>query len=797
MSFYFLSYKKRIGLILAGLFLYHPQITLTQRIQKFRASRSKNTEEYRDIPKDFYKGAAEIFGLLRIGYLGMVLMPILTLPFPVLAVIYQPGETLNPSCAPTDATCGVATGGNIIPGADNAYDLGSSSRQWRDLYISNNSLHIGGLALSNQNGSLSWSGSSIGATPSASSTSEFKLSELAGNGANYVGFKGPGNITANILWTLPSADGASGQTFSTDGSGVLSWVSREPAIATGTTTQYYRGDKTFRTLDTSVVPENGNVYYTDTRFDNRFGAKTTTNLAEGSNFYYTDARARNALSSNAPALSYSTTTGAFSLAVASATQDGIVSTTTQTISGAKTFSDSAIFNGNVTAGTSTLFVNAGSDRVGIGTNNPTHQIEAVLRGDDNILIDARTNPRQYTLGGMRFEHTAGIAGTRSISIDLNSNGFDDTKGIEIYHNLNGSTNTINPKGITFQADVTNAQNYHLNFLQFSKTGDVHSSARIDAIDTATGIAPIHQHSGGEVVIEQAWKYEAGAYIDITSALASGATNVQLFKNNNDYAYVGQSASFGYTAFNLAIVASGLGTQPTFEYSKGAGVWGVLAVTDGTNAFRQNGSIVFSVPVDWATDTVNGVSKNWIRIKRTRATLTTPPTESTAKVPASVEYKWGENGDLNIAGLTVDTNTFFVDRVNDRVGIGTTTPKYLLAMGIGGGYYNQSTGAWVNGSDRAYKDDILDLTKYGLETVKGLRPVSYIVKQSSVPQIGFIAQEVKEIVPEIVSGEDGSMGINYGGLTPILVKAVQEIASLGDSFKHALVVWCRGHGKRNR
>ncbi|MBI4676958.1 MAG: tail fiber domain-containing protein, partial [Elusimicrobia bacterium] len=29
------------------------------------------------------------------------------------------------------------------------------------------------------------------------------------------------------------------------------------------------------------------------------------------------------------------------------------------------------------------------------------------------------------------------------------------------------------------------------------------------------------------------------------------------------------------------------------------------------------------------------------------------------------------------------------------------------------------------------------------------------------QIGFIAQEVREIVPEVVSGVEGSMGIAYG------------------------------------
>lgn len=40
---------------------------------------------------------------------------------------------------------------------------------------------------------------------------------------------------------------------------------KEAAITAGTTTQYYRGDKTFQTLDTSIVPENGNLYFTDAR----------------------------------------------------------------------------------------------------------------------------------------------------------------------------------------------------------------------------------------------------------------------------------------------------------------------------------------------------------------------------------------------------------------------------------------------------------------------------------------------------------------------------------------------------
>ena len=69
---------------------------------------------------------------------------------------------------------------------------------------------------------------------------------------------------------------------------------KEDALSAGSSTQYYRGDKSFQTLDTSIVAEGSNLYYTDARADARvtagFSAKSTTNLSEGTNLYYTDAR---------------------------------------------------------------------------------------------------------------------------------------------------------------------------------------------------------------------------------------------------------------------------------------------------------------------------------------------------------------------------------------------------------------------------------------------------------------------------------------------------------------------------
>ena len=51
-------------------------------------------------------------------------------------------------------------------------------------------------------------------------------------------------------------------------SGVV--AGKENTIATGSTLQYYRGDKTWQTLNTSIVTELTNLYYTQARFDAAF-----------------------------------------------------------------------------------------------------------------------------------------------------------------------------------------------------------------------------------------------------------------------------------------------------------------------------------------------------------------------------------------------------------------------------------------------------------------------------------------------------------------------------------------------
>ena len=89
----------------------------------------------------------------------------------------------------------------------------------------------------------------------------------------------------------------------------------------------------------------------------------------------------------------------------------------------------------------------------------------------------------------------------------------------------------------------------------------------------------------------------------------------------------------------------------------------------------------------------------------------------------------------------------------------------------------SAGVWTDASDSHYKRDVDDID-YGLETINKLKPRSFYMKSDQTNDerhIGFVAQELKDSIPECVFGEEGSMNIAYGRINAVLVKAVQELS----------------------
>jgi hypothetical protein len=88
-------------------------------------------------------------------------------------------------------------------------------------------------------------------------------------------------------------------------------------------------------------------------------------------------------------------------------------------------------------------------------------------------------------------------------------------------------------------------------------------------------------------------------------------------------------------------------------------------------------------------------------------------------------------------------------------------------------YLSSGGTWVNASDITIKKDIKEI-EYGLKEVMELKPKWYRMIEDDLEQIGFIAQDVEEVLPELVStSQRGMKGLSYGQLNAVLVKAIQE------------------------
>lgn len=156
--------------------------------------------------------------------------------------------------------------------------------------------------------------------------------------------------------------------------------------------------------------------------------------------------------------------------------------------------------------------------------------------------------------------------------------------------------------------------------------------------------------------------------------------------------------------------------------------------------------------------------------------------------------YDEDGGINAFEVSTDTAGYMAQFYNDgnnanrygiRVQAGADAASgvtyYLSAYDGDGdlvGYIENNSGTFqlVDPSDIRTKTKVTDSSMKGLEIIQNLRVVDYNrVQNPDGPQItGFIAQEVQEVFPEMVStGPDGLLGVSQQRLIPVLTRAVQE------------------------
>jgi|HubBroStandDraft_6_1064221.scaffolds.fasta_scaffold01998_6 hypothetical protein len=124
-------------------------------------------------------------------------------------------------------------------------------------------------------------------------------------------------------------------------------------------------------------------------------------------------------------------------------------------------------------------------------------------------------------------------------------------------------------------------------------------------------------------------------------------------------------------------------------------------------------------------------------------------------------------------LVLGTSLSYNGMANTNVGIDVTAPSNIFTVLQGGG--NAIADGWSTYSSRRWKTNIQTL-RGALGQVERLRGVTYDLKSNGQHEIGVIAEEVAEVVPEVVSLNKDSkdaQGVDYGRLTALLIEAMKE------------------------
>jgi hypothetical protein len=160
---------------------------------------------------------------------------------------------------------------------------------------------------------------------------------------------------------------------------------------------------------------------------------------------------------------------------------------------------------------------------------------------------------------------------------------------------------------------------------------------------------------------------------------------------------------------------------------------------------------------------------------------------------------GETANLN-GGIALFAVPDYLNRQNIALAASTGNTKTMIA------FFNQSTGtnfgsivcnsatsvSYTTTSDARLKQDIRDLPNC-LKTVLQASPKTFKWISSGQDDVGFIAQQLKVVVPNAVhappdndDGTPGFMSVDPSKLIPYLVGAVHELNSVVESQKQELV-----------
>jgi hypothetical protein len=425
------------------------------------------------------------------------------------------------------------------------------------------------------------------------------------------------------------------------------------------------------------------------------------------------------------------------------------------------------------------FIGGGTDNhaggswstIGGGLTNITAGFLNTVGGGSN------NNALNYfsTVGGGIGNHASGYSATVGGGVGNSSSNSYSTVG-------GGNGNQANGYGATVAGGQTNlATNYW-----GTVAGGTENQAT-EQNDTVGGGAHNTARGSGSVIAGGVNNTVSGLYSSITGGYNNNVRGLYSVINGG----INNTAS-GDRATIPGGAANSAGGEKSFAAGfrakanhNGAFVWADSIDADFTSTaanqflIRAGGGVGINTIAPQGTLDVNGAAfANYLLIRPQNAG--TGEGGEVLLQGAGTRPSWHLDAFLDNFRVFCDiggtvSNIPFAITPSGNVGIGTFTPAYKLDVN---GQVRASNVSVT--SDARYKQHIGTLDN-ALNTLLGLRGVTFDWRKSEYPdmnfadgrQIGFIAQEVEKVLPELVSTDkNGYKSVAYANLVPVLVEAIK-------------------------